>query len=90
MAFAVITTVYIEAVDAWMEVTFPNNLCPSQYKEADPKNEAYKAEAWDDWQLDREDRQGLMGCYCTRHSSIYLPWSLITTKFDRNMPCLII
>jgi hypothetical protein len=29
MAFAVITTVYIEAVDAWMGFTFPTDLCPT-------------------------------------------------------------
>jgi hypothetical protein len=54
MAFAVIVTVYIEAVESWMGITFPTTLCPSLYKEKDQNDLEYKAEAWDDWQLDRE------------------------------------
>ena len=63
-------TIQMKNVNSWIKgLTEPSN-CPTFYKKRDWDDEVYMKEALDDYQTEPRDLQlGLMGCYCSRHSS---------------------
>jgi hypothetical protein len=84
----VVFTLYLGAFKTLMKIYFPTPHCPVYYNEQDAENEAYKKLAWDDYKINIDQREGLMGCYCERHSSAFAPWTLFTRLFHGRMVCL--
>ena len=63
-------TIQMEVVSNWIGGYVEPSDCPTFYKEKDQDDEKYKKEALDDYLTEPKDYQlGLMGCYCSRHSS---------------------
>mmetsp|Transcript_4428 Transcript_4428/g.6511 ORF Transcript_4428/g.6511 Transcript_4428/m.6511 type:complete len:142 (+) Transcript_4428:4692-5117(+) len=71
--FLVITTVltiYIGAVESFVDEKVPEANCPDFYVQKDPYDKDYTILALRDWQAPSDKQDGLMYCYCSRHSSL--------------------
>ena len=82
--FLVLTTlftIYMGAIGKILQAKIPDATCPSYYVESDPSDVAYQKKAYLDFDLQQEQQSGLMGCYCSRHSSLYEPWTLFMRTF---------
>ena len=73
---AVLTTLYVSSFKKWMKNNIPRPYCPSYFVFEDPEDKGYKKKMLDDFMAPKEEQNGFMGCYCSKHTSWFLPWTI--------------
>lgn len=76
LVLTTVLTIYIGSTKKLTNILIPNVKCPDYYLIRDPYEIEYKTQTYKDWLLPSEKTDGLMGCFCERHTKLYLPWTL--------------
>ena len=66
-----VLTIYIGAAESFVDEKIPEANCPDYYVEKDPDDFEYTVVALKDWRAPSDKQEGLMYCYCSRHSSFF-------------------
>jgi hypothetical protein len=81
LVFTTVLTIYIGTLETFITAAVPAVKCPNYFGPEDPNDFEYKKMAYEDFFLPEEKREGLMDCYCSKFSQLYLPWTLFSRVF---------